>query len=54
MIITSSSSSSTQSSFEGETILEASCQVIQQFMARDPEELKFTILALSSNSAAYD
>jgi len=30
-----------------ETLLKDSCEVVKQFMARDPEEMRFTILALS-------
>jgi ubiquitin carboxyl-terminal hydrolase L3 len=30
-----------------DTLLEDACKVVQKFMARDPEELKFTIIALA-------
>lgn len=34
-----------------ETILEDACKVVRAFMERDPEELKFTIVALCKNAS---
>ena len=33
-----------------ETLLSDSCKVIQQFMSRDPTELRFTIVALGGSA----
>jgi ubiquitin carboxyl-terminal hydrolase L3 len=33
-----------------ETLLEDACAVVKQFMARDPEEVRFTIVALANVS----
>jgi ubiquitin carboxyl-terminal hydrolase L3 len=32
-----------------ETLLQDACKVVQQFMERDPGEMRFTILALAPN-----
>ena len=31
-----------------DTVLEDSCRVVKEFMSRDPEELRFTIIALAA------
>lgn len=35
-----------------DTVLEDACRVVKEFMARDPEEVRFTIVALAATPAA--
>lgn len=37
-----------------DTLLEDACKVIRQFMERDPEEVKFTIVALAKTPTEED
>lgn len=37
-----------------DTLLEDACRVVKEFMARDPEEVRFTIVALAATPSETD